>query len=271
MTLRTIPTFVLARATVSLYPADVAGNPVRSQPIWAGARQEGLRIPREIEELQDTPTGAAYDEFVQTSELSEIHIDRVWVQNKAALGDYDFRRGRFVMEIQDRDPVSGIWGRWTGYGCQAKAYEKRSNGVTYLVTSQVWRAQRWKFQTGRTGETGEEIAAESSAFEQACLFTHDDPVATGDRLIGAYQFPVAVRVGFAKVIAQAAGSPVTLALEIAGVASAHTLTIPGGSGEVTDDDTFDVDVDANQLLRWKVTSGSGAALVGLTLMVQEQP
>lgn len=265
----TIPTFVLARATLSLYPADSQGNPIRSQNVWVGARQEGLRIPREIAELEDTPTGSVYDEYVQGGESSELSIERVWCQPKKELYEYDFTRGKFVMEIFDRDPVSGVWVRWTAYGCQARRYEKRSLGILYLLSDQVWRVQRWKFQSGRTGSTGEEVPVTSTAPEQALLFTHDDALVGGDYFIACYQFSTAVTVGFVKAIGQAAAEPNVLTLEIDGVLSAYTLTLPSGSGEVSDSDTLTLEVDPDQTLRWKVTSGAGAEKVGITMMIQE--
>jgi len=273
---KTLP-LILATGTITLFTADLDGQPILTQPVWMGARAEGLQLSAEISEVEASRSGAPFDEYAQLSELHEIAIDRIWVLPlgpEAGPGaerfvDYDLTRGRYVMKVFWIDERSGLWHERIYYGVQAKRYGLQSNGVIQFGSNQVFRAQYFLPGRGSSGNDGSLTPETPVAFEMPVLFSHDEALVNGDYFIGTYQFAAPVRIGLTKVIGQAGGSPIVLTLEIAGVLSAHTLTLPGGSGEVSDSETFAVDVMANQTLRWKVTSGSGADRVGITMRIQE--
>jgi hypothetical protein len=267
---------LLVEATLSLYPADVSGQPILTHPIWMGARAEGLELGGEIAEIEATPSGAAYDQFAQLSELHEISIERLWVlptgteagPGAVTGGDYDLTRGQYVLHVFGLERFTGIWHRRTYYGVQAKRYGLRSNGIINFGSNQTFRAQYYVSGGGSSGQTGELVPDTATNPDQALLFTHDDPCVAQDYCIGFYQFSQAVLIGFTKAIAQAASATV-LTLEINGALTAHTLTLPGGSGSVDDSDTFNVTVPANQSIRWKITTAGGAEYCGVTMNVQE--
>lgn len=276
----TLP-LILATGRLSLFAADVNGQPILTQPIWMGARAEGLRLDADIEEVPATPSGAIHDEFAQLSEQHEIAIERIWVlplgaeagPGAARFVDYDFKRGRYVMQVFGLDERTGLWHERTYYNVQAKRYGLRSNGVMQFGSDQIFRAGYFTVNHGSSGSSGTLTPAAPSGFEQPLLFTHDDPLPQDEYFIGFYQFPTAVRIGFTKAIALASqASPTVLTLEIAGVLTPYTLTLPPGFAgeEVSDENTFNLDVQAHASIRWKITSAPGSGLAeyaGITMRV----
>jgi hypothetical protein len=279
---KTLP-LVLGRATISLFAADSDGLAILTQPIWVGARAEGLELSSEITEQDATPSGEAYDQFAQLSELHEIKIDRIWVlpigdgsgPGAVPFKDYDLRRGQYVMQIFGIDEKTGIWHQRTYLGVQARRYDLRSNGQDYFGSNQLFRAKSFTTTGGTSTPDGTLTpVTPSSSVIIPLLFTHDDPLINGDYFIGTYQFDSAVTIGFAKIIGEtSAGSDTVATLEINGSLTANTLTLTAGSGEQSDSDTFSVSVPAGHTIRWKVTSapGSGRAeFVGITMNVTQQ-
>src|SRR4051812_8588826 len=102
----TVP-LLLVEGTLSLFAADLNGQPILTRPIWMGARVEGINLTAEITETEATPSGAAHDDFQQLSEAHDISIDRIWVlpfgpeagAGAVRMVDYDLSRGRYVMQV----------------------------------------------------------------------------------------------------------------------------------------------------------------------------
>lgn len=272
---------ILAEGTLSLFVADASGQPILTQPVWFGARAEGLELSAEIAEIEATPSGAVYDQFAQLSELHEISIERIWVlpigpesgPGAVKMVDYDLRRGQYVMQVFGIDPKTGLWHQRTYYGVQAKRYGLKSNGVTYFGANQAFRAKSFTTSHGTSSTDGTIVPVEETGPEFPLLFTHDDPLVNGDYFIGCYQFSVGVTVGFTKAIGQAGpGGDTIMTLELGGTLGAQTLTLPSGSGEVSDSATFNVAVPANTTIRWKITTAPGSAqaeYAGITMRVKE--
>lgn len=278
----TIP-LILAEATITLFATDINGNPILTRPIWVGARAENLQLVGDLQEVEASPTGAAFDEYAQLSEAHEITIERIWVlpvgpeagPGASRMVDFQLQRGFFVMQIFGIEHKTGLWHQRTYYGVQTKRYGLRSQGVSYFGSDQVFRAQRYVQAKGSSGSSGTLTPIVGTGFEQPLLFTHDDPVPNGDYFIGFYQFSNDVVIGFTKAIANASQvSPTLLTLEIAGALTGNTLTLPASSPgtSVSASATFNVTVPAHSSIRWKVTSAPGSGLAvfaGITMVVKE--
>jgi len=272
----------LVEATITMFVQDINGQPILTQPVWIGARAEGLELAAEITETEATPSGSVYDQHAQLSEQHQITIDRIWVlpfgpeagAGAVRLTDYSLTRGQFVMQIHGLDERTGIWHDRVYYGVQAKRYDLRSVAVDrQFGSNQIFRALYYIPGSGTSNSSGTLTPVASSAFEQPLLFTHDDPVLEDNYFIGYYQFSVPVTIGLTKAIASASQvTPTVLTLEIAGVLTSTTLTLPAGSvgEEVSDEQTFAVSVQAHASIRWKVTSAPGnAEYASVTMRIQE--
>lgn len=272
--MRTIP-LILAHATLTLYHADAAGNPILSEPVWMGARVEELELLQEIEELETTPSGAIHPEFTQGFESHEIRIGRIWVLSSRPAGrDYQMSRGQFVMIIFGEERSTGIWHKRTYYGVQARRYDLRSRGVMHFGADQSFRAKYLIPDHGINSPSG---SVAGGCTEQPILFIHEFPLLAPGYLIGVCQLPIKAQITTAKAIAFAGQTmPTVLTLEIDGTLSPHVLTLPAGevNEEVAASTTLNLTVDANTLLRWKATDGPNAAedavsMIGLTMNVKE--
>lgn len=260
----TIP-WVLAEGVLTLYLADALGNPV--QEVWMGARVEGLEASGNIEEIESTPSGAAYDEFEQLGESHEIRIDRIWVVRAGDRADFRAQRGRYAMVIYHEDRVTGVWQRRTYYFVTTKQLNLKSNGLMEYAENQSFRARYFIGEDGRLAEGAastpgyapESGGSVSSVVEQPLLFTHGGVMIAPDYFAGFYRFASsAVRVTWAKVMARAPQTTATvITLEVNGILSSVTLTIPVGAVnvEVSASGSFSLDVPAGSDLRWKIVSG----------------
>lgn len=268
--MRTIP-LILAHATLTLYRADVAGNP--TDPVWMGARVEEVELLQEIEELDTTPSGAIYPEFTQGFEIHEIRIGRIWVLSSRPAGhDYQLSRGQFVMVIFGEERSTGVWHKRTYYGVQARRYDLRSRGIMHFGADQLFRAKHFESDHGISSSNSPATECDT---EQPILFVHEFPLVAPGYLIGVCQLPIKAQIATAKVIAFAGQlAPTILTLEINGALSPHFLILPAGTGEVSGGATLNLTVDANTLLRWKATDGpttaeDAASMIGLTMNVKE--
>lgn len=272
---------VLAHATLSLYHADANGNPILSSPIWMGARTEEVELNQSIEEIPSTPSGALHVETEHGFEHHEIRISRMWVLPTKASErglDYAMPRGpRHVLVVYGEDRATGIWHKRTYYGVSAQIYNLRSLGVLNFGANQSFRAQYFLSDGGGADSSGQPIST-TSICEFPVGFTHEPPLVINEYLIGVYQFPFRTKIKLAKAIAFASQTAATIVtLEVAGVLSAHSLTLPAGAvnQEVSASATLNLVVEPNQALRWKCTSGPGnppdaCSMAGLTMNMHEE-
>ena len=123
---------------------------------------------------------------------------------------------------------------------------------------QVWRAESYEADSGATSYT----PIPPPGTEVNLPFFHEGQIDTGNYLLGHYRFGGALHLYQAKVIALAPQTTAhTLTLEVDGVLTSTTLTIPIGAvdTEVSNDAGIDVLVSAGSSFRWKVTSGPASA------------
>src|SRR5438093_6313886 len=97
----------------------------------------------------------------------------------------------------------------------------------------------------------------------------------GEYMLGHYRWPVAVGLLSARAVAFAPqNAPMVLTLEVGGVLTGQTLTIPAGAvdTEVSAMVALDYTVLAGQSVRWKITDGpapeDAARLAALAMQVQ---
>jgi len=117
------------------------------------------------------------------------------------------------------------------------------------------------------------VALESPVTTVGCSYYREETLIVGEYLLGSHDWACGVTILSARVTSLApTGTPVVLTLEVNGVLTAQTLTIPAGSGEVVASAAYNVAVPPGQVVRWKVTSApdpeNSAWKVFLTLTVR---
>lgn len=252
--------FTLGEATVDLYPAGPDGRTITGSAVWIGACAESLRLASRLEDMRLAATGAAYARRNHTDEQHEIQIDRLWVLRNPDRKDYRLERNQqYVLSIRWVDEKTGVWHREIYYGVTARSFERASNSVMEFMAAQVWDAQYYECSSGT--EALIPVADEDGTTDQV-LFVHDQNlVHTLDvpYFTGIYQW-IEDRVTIsAKVIGRSgSGSASVFTLEVDGVLTAHTITLPLGSNpgdEVSSELVFETVLPANTDVRWKCTSG----------------
>lgn len=262
---------LLGDCTLALYPADAAGDPILSAPVWLGARCEELRTARSFERLQRRPTGAIHPSQIAGAESNEIEMDRIWVIPLDRPRDFDLARGEFVLIIHGKDRRTELWHKRIYYGVRGFSYAHSSRGQVNFVTEQRFTAEFFEPFAGFLGAAFEDLPAEPpAALTLPLLFTHDAATVDGRHFLGAYQFAVAVTLTAARVAAQAGAAAVDVVLEVNGAATAKTLTIPGGSGDVSAADNWNQAVPAGQLIRVRAAGAGGASLAGVTVLARTE-
>jgi hypothetical protein len=141
-------------------------------------------------------------------------------------------------------------------------------GYAQFYSDQVFRAERYVSQSGLgvypSGTPGGPSGPGGGAtqVDQNVAFFHDGPMMVGDYCTGHYAWAAAVTLAAASVIAMASqGVATVLELEVDGILTGLTLTIPEGGSlvEVEGSATLDREVAAGAVIRWKVVSGPADA------------
>ncbi|HXJ56507.1 MAG TPA: hypothetical protein VNU68_07590, partial [Verrucomicrobiae bacterium] len=70
--------FLIAEATVSIFPVDAEGEVDISDPVFEGKQAESIRIAESFEEIEDRPTGDRYPTFRHGAQLHAIEIGKLW-------------------------------------------------------------------------------------------------------------------------------------------------------------------------------------------------
>lgn len=253
--------FVLHEATLTLFPTGASGEALTDSPIWIGACEEDLSLAHGLVEFRIAGSGDAYPRAFHTGEETLIDIGRLWVLPLPGMDDYKpARNQRHILEIVWSDEKRNLWTKRTYYGVTARNYDLRSQGIMQFLASQSFRAERYTQRSG-TGIYSPLIPA---CAEQNVPFFHDGPVVTGDYFSGHYLWGELVQVETAKAIAMAGQvTPSVFELEVGGVLSGQTITLPIGvlNAEVTATSSFgSLFIPANSLVRWKAVSGPASTL-----------
>lgn len=277
--MRTIPR-VLGDVVLSMYEADALGNPNVGRPVFMGARTERLRETQRIEEFEFTGSGEAQRDYGQLAQDIEIAVDGIQCQDGRSLSGFQIKRGiRYVLAIYGQDERTRVYARRTYYGVQTKERsESGDQGQQYFMQSKVFRALFCMEDGGRLAEGQDSLAGVPAlpnpvGLEQSYLFFFGGPAPAGEMFVGQFRFGTAMRLTYAKAIAQAGSSGADTVLQLEGNGTPlTTLTLAAGSGEVSAESAADlsIDIPANTLLRWRVLSAPAdvenmAAMISVTM------
>ncbi len=250
--------FLLREAVISLYLTDAAGNPITSAPVWCGAVANSLKLGLTWQEGLSFSSGDAYKTAHHEDEMHTIDIERTWVIRSGTPAEAagPERNGRYVMEIIWNDVRERIWHKRVYYGVTGRSSDLVSEGARQLNNPQSYRAERFT-RDGGTGLAGIYTPVATIQGEQVAAFFGEDPLLTGSYLLGHYRWSSAKRIIAARWACWSPQATTTLALEIDGVLTGDTVTIPSGTAnvDVRGSVTLNRSVSAASEVRWKVTSG----------------
>lgn len=261
--------FFLREAVISLWRADVAGNPILTQPVWCGDVANGLRLTEDWEETRSFSSGDAYKTAHHEDEEHRIEIERTWrVRVQSPGGASGPQRGeRYVMEILWFDARARLWHKRTYYGVTGLSAGLDSDGPRQHNQRQVFRAQRYT-QTG-----GSELYTPlPQAEKQLVGFFCEQPLIPGEYLLGHYRWNRSFRATRLLYACWPPSSDTILGLEVGGLPTGVQITIPSGTAnqDTVGEMPVDVVLPAGAMVRWKVISGPeiGEAAWHLALVVE---
>ena len=260
MELRDLTPLLVREAVVSLYPADVAGTPLRSAPVWCGAAANGLKLGLTFEEQLSFSSGDRYKTAHHTDELHTIEIERTWLIQRADPGapTGPQRGGRYCLEIIWADGQS--WYQRLYSGVTGRTADLTSDGPRQLNQPQTFRAETFVASGGTAAGgifTPITTVPGATGAEQLVGFFGEAPLVPDEYLLGHYRWDGARVITNARWACWAPQAETVLALEVAGGLTGDTLTLPAGvantdhSGEVALHRT----VPAGATVRWRVASG----------------
>jgi hypothetical protein len=134
--------FLLAHATLTLYPTTPGGAPILSAPVWFGSCEEGVRISERWITAESFPAGRRYPTRRALVAQYQIAISRLWVQQRAAMGDFQATHQRYVLTVfWEEEDGTGYWHRKTYYGVTISDRTWQSTEVYELRDEQVFSAE----------------------------------------------------------------------------------------------------------------------------------
>lgn len=250
---------LLREAVISLYPADANGNALIAAPVFCGVCANGLRLGLSWEEELGFTSGDAYKTAHHNDEQHAIEVDRSWVLRTAAPGELvgPQRGQRYVLEIVWSDVRERLWYKRLYYGVTGRSSDLNSDGARSHNNPQVFRAQRFVPSGGTSGPASVFTPITVSGNEQLAGFFGENPLLPDTYLLGHYRWSGNKRITGGLYACWPPQSPTVLGLEINGVLTGDTVTVPAGTAntDFTDDFTFSRDVPAGMEVRWKVVSG----------------
>lgn len=269
----------LCEAVVSLYPLAADGTPLTTQPAWSCAVANNLRLALEYDEVRMRSSGDAYQTTHHVDEEHTIDIEQTWLLPKAMLlaaaqpvGVQDFvpqRNAQYALELVWFS--EGYWYRRTYMGVTGRTVGWDSVRALQFGNRQAYRAQYYQEEGGYIPQpvggssqvppsvyTPLPVPAAGADEEQCIGFFRENPMVVGEYMLGNYRWPVDVSLTSAMVVAFAPqNDPVVLTLEIGGVLTDQTITIPVGvaNTEVNATVALNYTVTAGKSVRWMITAG----------------
>jgi hypothetical protein len=276
----------LYEAVMSLYPAASDGTALRNRPVWWGAVANGLRLSLEYDEMLLMSSGDAYATAHHLDERHAVDVERTWLLPKATIlansppnpGEpVDFvpqRNQRYLLELVWFS--DGYWYRRSYFGVTGRSVGWDSVRTLQFGNRQAYRAQFYQEESGYSGSVPMSVFTPlPGTDEQSIGFFSEDAMVVGEYMLGHYRWPVAAALLSARAIAFAPqNAPMVLTLEVGGVLTDQTLTIPVGpvDTEVSATTALNYTVPAGQSVRWKITAGpapeDAARLAALAMQVQ---
>jgi hypothetical protein len=277
--------FFLHEAVLTLYPASADGA-LLGAAVWSGALANSLRMSRQYEEVKVMGAGERYATAHAVDEEHVLTVERTWILRRALPQDFvPGRNQQYLLEIVwSEDPAmyrAGLqraWHRRTYYGVTGRSIEEQSVRTNQFAVHQTFRAQRFAQAGGVVEAGGAPIYTplpEPTGTRQPVGFFHEARLGTGAYLLGHYRWPVAARLLWAKAVAYApASQAVVLGLEVNGMLTGATLTLPAASNgqEVRAEAEFDVAVALGESVRWQVISAPASSSAwGCSLVMEVAP
>lgn len=253
---RPIP-LILNEASIALYPAAPDGSTLLSGAVWAGGCAEQLSLTQDVRAVEVTRSASRFPEVILIPGLHEIKLSRLWVLRLSDLADFHIDLAQsYVMVVLWEEATRDTWYKRTYYGVRSRGNGMESQGVMQFYADQRFSAQRY----AATGGYGAYVPSPMVVNDlEQVFFSHTAELADGSYFLGHFTWPVDKAVVSAKVIASApVGAPTVLTLEINGVLSGTTLTLPAGTlgAEVSAEASLTgLTITANEQIRWQVVSG----------------
>lgn len=249
---------LLREAVISLYPADASGEPIIAAPLWCGTVANSLRLGLTWQEGLSYSSGDYYKTAHHEDESHAIEIDRTWIIRSASPGENvgPERNGRYVMEIVWNDVRERIWYKRVYYGVTGRSSDLNSDGARQHNNPQTFRAERFT-RAGGAGVADVFTPITTTGSEQLAGFFGEYPLLTGVYLLGHYRWSSTKRITAARWACWSPQATTTLGLEVDGILTGDTITIPSGTAntDARGSVTLNRTVNAGSEVRWKVLSG----------------
>lgn len=252
--------FFLSEAQISLW-LQAANGSLTGGTIFIGGFANRLRMQMEYEENRLAGSGDTYQTTRHVDESHLLDFGQTWLISRTTLQDWKpARNTQYVLELVWTS--KNIWLRRRYYGVTWRTMQWEAPNTNQFLTDQSLRAQYYVEDSGGIASPPPATpVTPPPATQQPVGFFRENPLIVGEYLLGFYQWNEAVNFASAQVIAWAPQlTPMVLGLEVGGVLTGQTITIPVGTAntEVTANATLGVAVPANTLVRWKVLSGPDA-------------
>ena len=141
--------FLLANATLTLYRTTASGAPITTSPVWFGSCEESLKISERWITAESFPAGRKYPRRRALIQQYQIAINRLWVQQMAAMGDFTSSHETYVLDIRwDDDDGAGFWHRKTFYEVTISERSWNSSEVFEMRDEQVFNSAYYTEDSG---------------------------------------------------------------------------------------------------------------------------
>lgn len=251
-------------------PLDAAANP--RQAVQTSAEIRVLCLPRTSAQTWNTDADSGEHLLATDSVMFQFQIRA----SKGRAGDEQYLTARIaeLLHALLANPVT--------------RFPLARNGITHLVANKpvVIEATEYALRLMNApaqlqyavlldGSTVSDAIVTTMSW-QSLPFFREDPLMVGEYVPGIYSMPFAVTLTTAQLSCWPGTTDTILELEVGGVLTGKTITIPAGAPnvETTASANITLPVTANQALRWKIVSGPALiddAAWHLALTLQTSP
>lgn len=258
--------FFLAEAQFTLYPTDADGNVIGAS-LWFGGFLNKLRATMDFEEVKLRASGDAWATAHQVDQEHVLSFDQTWIVFTPTMSDWQPEMNQPYL-LQILWVSGGVWYRRSYYGVTWRTLTMESTETNQFLEQQVVRAQYLVTDSGTLSATGGgaipavAVPVADAGTPQWLSFFREDALIVDEYLLGFYTWASDMTLLNATVYANAPlGSPMVLGLEVNGVQTGQTLTIPVGAANTTVEASVPLSgtIPAGQLVRWQVLSGPDPA------------
>jgi len=253
--------FLLREAQFALYPTDASGV-LQGPALWFGGFINKLRTAMDYEEVLLKASGDRYSTAHHVDEAHVLSLGQSWIIFAPTMADWKPVRNQ-QYQLQLIWTSGGRWLRRVYSGVTWRTLALESVGTNQLLVDQTLRAQAYNDDGGSLAlGTGAQppatVPAPSPGGVQVLAFYREATLIVNEYLLGFYAWTSPVTLVGATVTANAPqGTPMVLGLEVGGVLTGQTLTIPVGTvnTEVTASVALSGVVAPGELVRWQILSG----------------